>query len=98
MILLLFINQSALSSSARIRLQEGRDLVHHRTLDEIERADKARFSYLFGMIEADTNLDEVDSPLPQLGFHDRFPIEVTESIISPVIQDFAPSSSARIVI
>ncbi|EFH63143.1 hypothetical protein ARALYDRAFT_475592 [Arabidopsis lyrata subsp. lyrata] len=42
MILLLFINQSALSSSVRIGLQEGRDLVHHRTLDEIERADKAR--------------------------------------------------------
>ncbi|KAG7588905.1 hypothetical protein ISN44_As07g012260 [Arabidopsis suecica] len=50
MILLLFINQSALSSSVRIGLQEGRDLVCHRTLDEIERADKARLSFFCKLV------------------------------------------------
>ncbi|CAH8256951.1 unnamed protein product [Arabidopsis lyrata] len=67
MILLLFINQSALSSSVRIGLQEGRDLVHHRTLDEIERADKARLSFLFKTMEEayDSKFDE-DMPLPPM--------------------------------
>ncbi|CAH2078164.1 unnamed protein product [Thlaspi arvense] len=66
-ILLLFINQSALSSSVRIRLIEGRVLVNEKqrdrpTYDEIEKADRARLDYLFSrMIEAETNLLEVDS-------------------------------------
>ncbi|KAF8112689.1 hypothetical protein N665_0062s0040 [Sinapis alba] len=62
MVLLLFTNHLALSSSARLRFIEGQDLVHWKQtsllkLDEIGKADRARLDYLFGMIddEAETN-------------------------------------------
>ncbi|EOA17850.1 hypothetical protein CARUB_v10006254mg [Capsella rubella] len=76
LLLLIFINQSVLSSSTRIRLLEGPDkLVHHHSiLDEIEKADKARLSSIFRTIEADTNLDEKFSlPLPQFARYNGFP-------------------------
>ncbi|RID59332.1 hypothetical protein BRARA_F02567 [Brassica rapa] len=71
-VLLLFTNHLALSSSARLRFIEGQDLVHGKQnnllkFDEIEKADKARLDYLFGMIddEAETNsAEEVDCSLP----------------------------------
>ncbi|KAL9287872.1 hypothetical protein AtNW77_Chr4g0300511 [Arabidopsis thaliana] len=73
MILLLFINQSALSSSARVRHLEGRDhLPHHRTLSEKEKADKERLSFIFRTIEADINLEEdVSLRLPQFARYNR---------------------------
>ncbi|CAA7022036.1 unnamed protein product [Microthlaspi erraticum] len=73
MILLLFTNQSALSYSARLRLIDGRNLVHEKqhhlsTLEEIEKSDRARLDFLFRMIdEAETNQIVIDSlPLPCL--------------------------------
>lgn len=70
MVLFLFINHLALSSSARLRFIEGQDLVNGKQnnllkLDEIEKADRARLGYLFGMIdEAETNrVEEVDCNL-----------------------------------
>ncbi|CAE5962959.1 unnamed protein product [Arabidopsis arenosa] len=100
MILLLFINQSALASSVRIGLQKGQDLVHHRTLDEIERADKARLSFLFKTIEEayDSKFDE-DMPLPPWPYVRVKGVEVigrsyarkgqvTESIIYPRVCRF----------
>ncbi|CAD5316349.1 unnamed protein product [Arabidopsis thaliana] len=99
MILLLFINQSSLSSSVRIGLQGGRDLIHHRTLDEIER-DKARLSFLFKTMEDayDSNFDE-DLPLPPwpyvrvkrvevIGRSYATKGEVTESILYPRVCRF----------
>ncbi|EOA33857.1 hypothetical protein CARUB_v10021347mg [Capsella rubella] len=78
MILFLFINQSTLSSSIRIPLQQGQGqgqdhVHHHRTLDEIERADRARLSYLFKMMEADDT-----PPLPP--YPHVNPMKITQSI------------------
>ncbi|CAE6180635.1 unnamed protein product [Arabidopsis arenosa] len=75
MIILLFINQSALSSSARIRHLEGRDhLAHHRTLSEKEKADKERLSFIFRTVEAEANLDEdVSLRLPHFARYNSYP-------------------------
>lgn len=84
MIHLLFINQSAISSSARIRHLEGRDhLAHHRTHDEVEKADKERLTFVFRTKETDTNLAEnVSLPFPQFPRYTycRWPITVTDTI------------------
>ena len=55
MVLLLFTSHLALSSSARLRFIEAQDLVHGKQnnllkLDEIEKADRTRLDYLFGVI------------------------------------------------
>ncbi|CAH8359186.1 unnamed protein product [Eruca vesicaria subsp. sativa] len=68
MVLLLFTNHLAFPSSARLRFVEGQDLVHGKQnnllkLDEIEKADRARLDYLFGMIDEEaetTHVEEVD--------------------------------------
>ncbi|CAN6813453.1 hypothetical protein Bca4012_005168 [Brassica carinata] len=71
MVVLLFTNHLALSSSARLRFIEGQDLVHGKQnnllkLDEIEKTDRARLDYLFGVIDkAETNrIEEVDCRSP----------------------------------
>ncbi|WZZ21338.1 hypothetical protein YC2023_122725 [Brassica napus] len=64
MVLLLFTSHLALSSSARLRFIEAQDLVHGKQnnllkLDEIEKADRTRLDYLFGVIDkAETNRAE----------------------------------------
>uniref|UniRef100_A0A0D3D5M7 Uncharacterized protein n=1 Tax=Brassica oleracea var. oleracea TaxID=109376 RepID=A0A0D3D5M7_BRAOL len=55
MVLLLFTSHLALSSSARLRFIEAQDLVHGKQnnllkLNEIEKADRTRLDYLFGVI------------------------------------------------
>ncbi|CAA7037436.1 unnamed protein product [Microthlaspi erraticum] len=69
---LLFINQSTISCSARIRLMEGRVLADEKqhgllTLDEIKKADRdARLDFA-ETIEAETNFFEDDSrPLSRM--------------------------------
>ncbi|CAF1840054.1 BnaC04g19760D [Brassica napus] len=71
MVLLLFTSHLALSSSARLRFIEAQDLVHGKQnnlwkLDEIEKADRTRLDYLFGVIDkAETNrVKEVDCRSP----------------------------------
>ncbi|RID41157.1 hypothetical protein BRARA_J01135 [Brassica rapa] len=61
MVLLLFTSHLALSSPARLRFIEAQDL-----LDEIEKADRTRLDYLFGVIDkAETNrAEEVDCRSP----------------------------------
>ncbi|WZZ00994.1 hypothetical protein YC2023_073322 [Brassica napus] len=87
MVLLLFTNHLALSSSARLRFIEGQDLVHGKQnnllkLDEIEKADKVRLDYLFDIIddEAETNSAEEAYEREQYIFIGGD--EVTESIIA----------------
>ncbi|CAN6828545.1 unnamed protein product [Brassica oleracea] len=66
MVLLLFTSHLALSSSTRLRFIEAQDLVHGKQnnllkLDEIEKADRTRLDYLFGVIDkAETNGVEED--------------------------------------